>query len=117
MIEFFGQYIHIITGLSVGTVVMILWRILSFFKKDKYLLPFINIAKTKSIELFGAVNVESFINIAKEVKIEDVPVALKEFADRQITLEKLLKLLLANQIKLGIYDENPDIKVEIENLL
>ena len=35
MQEFFGEYINIITGLSVGTIAMVGWRILSFFKKDK----------------------------------------------------------------------------------
>ena len=117
MQEFFGEYINIITGLSVGTVTMILWRILVFFKKDRYLLPFVNIAKTKATELFGAVNVESFINIAKNVKVDDIPIALKEFADKQLNIEKMLALLLANQINLGVYDDNPEIKAEIENLL
>jgi len=115
--EFFGEYYNIIGGVSLGTIALVFWRIMTFFKKDKYLLPFVNIAKTKVIEVVGKVNYDAFMNIAKDVKIEDVPVALKEFADKQLNIEKMLQLLLQNQLILGVYDDNPELKEMIEKLL
>ena len=117
MQEFFGEYIDIITGLSVGTVAMVGWRLLSFFKKDKYLLPFVNIAKTKSVELFGSANVEAFIKEAKNLKVSDIKPALQDFTKRFNDLEALLKILLSNQVALGVYDDNPEIKEILEKLL
>ena len=48
--DFFGEYYNIIGGVSLGTIALVFWRIMAFFKKDKYLLPFVNIAKTKATE-------------------------------------------------------------------
>lgn len=117
MQEFFGEYINVISGLSVGTVTLILWRILAFFKRDKYLLPFVNIAKVKANELFGAVNVAAFIKEAKDVKVADIKPALLDFANRFNDLESLIKILLSNQLALGVYDDNPEIKEVLEQLL
>jgi hypothetical protein len=90
---------------------------MSFFKKDKYLLPFMNIAKTKANEVFGAVNVTSFLNIAKNLKVNEVALAIKDYAERFINVESMLKILLQNQLLLGVYDDNPELKETIENLL
>lgn len=117
MQEFFGEYVNVITGLSTGTVALLLWRIVVFFKKDKYLLPFINIAQKKSTELFGSANVESFIKIVKDIKVEDIPVAIKEVVNKVDSLEALLKILLTNQLTLGVYDDNPEMKATLEKLL
>ncbi len=115
--EFFGEYYEIIGGVSIGTIAIVFWRIMSFFKKDKYLLPFVNIAKTKANEVFGATNVTSFLKIAKGLKVNEVESAVKNYADRFVNMETLLQLLLANQVALGIYDDNPEMKETIESLL
>jgi len=117
MQEFFGEYVNIIGGISIGTIALVFWRILAFFKKDKYLLPFVNIARTKVNEVFGKVNVAAFLNIAKDVKVNEVQSAVKDYADRFLKLEQLLQILLANQVALGIYDDNPELKETLENLL
>lgn len=117
MQEFFGQYVDVITGLSVGTVALLIWRIASFFKKDKYLLPFINIAKTKSVELFGKENVNAFLSEVNDLKVSDIKPALQDFSKRFNDMETLLKLLLSNQLALGVYDDNPVVKETIEKLL
>jgi len=117
MQEFFGEYVNIIGGISIGTIALVFWRILAFFKKDKYLLPFVNIARTKVNEVFGKVNVAAFLNIAKDVKVNEVQAAVKDYADRFLKLEQLLQILLANQVALGIYDDNPELKETLENLL
>ena len=117
MQEFFGEYVNIIGGISIGTITLIFWRILTFFKKDKYLLPFVNIAKAKANELFGKVNVAAFLDIAKGLKVNELESAAKNYADRFLKVEKLLELLMKNQIALGIYDDDPEVKEEIENLL
>lgn len=115
--EFFGEYYNIIGGVSLGTIALVFWRIMAFFKKDKYLLPFVNIAKTKANEIFGAVNVTSFLRLAKDVKINELESAIQNYADRFLNVETILKVLLQNQLDLGVYDENPDLKVIVENLL
>lgn len=115
--EFFGEYYNVIGGVSLGTITLVFWRIMTFFKKDKYLLPFVNIAKTKTIEVIGKMNYDALINIAKDIKIEDIPTSLKEFADTQLIIMQLLKLLLQNQLALGVYDDNPELKETIESLL
>lgn len=117
MQEFFGEYINIITGLSVGTVAMIGWRLLAFFKKDKYLLPFVNIAKVKATETFGSANVEAFVKEAKDIKISEIKPAIKVFAQKINNLETLLKVLMSNQLALGVYDDNPELKEMLEKLL
>jgi hypothetical protein len=117
MQEFFGEYVNIIGGISIGTIALVFWRILAFFKKDKYLLPFVNIAKAKANELFGKVNVAAFLNIAKDVKVNEIQSAAKDYAERFLKMETLLKLLLENQVALGIYDDNPEAKETIESLL
>jgi hypothetical protein len=115
--EFFGEYYEIIGGVSIGTIALVFWRILAFFKKDKYLLPFVNIAKTKLNEIFGAVNVTAFMKIAKVLKVSEVESAVKDYADRFANLETLLQVLLQNQIILGVYDDNPELKEIVEKLL
>jgi hypothetical protein len=117
MQEFFGEYINIITGLSIGTIAMVGWRILSFFKKDKYVLPFVNIAQTKAIEFLGKTNYHALIDIVKDVNIKDIPSAIKGLIDKVDNLESLLKILLANQVNLGVYNDNPELKEKLENLL
>jgi len=115
--DFFGEYVNVIGGVSIGTIALIFWRILGFFKKDKYLLPFVNIAKTKANEIFGAANVASFMKIAKDVKVNEVESQLKGFVEKFATMEQLLKILLENQLLLGVYDDNPELKEKIEKLL
>ena len=117
MQEFFGEYINIITGLSVGTVAMVGWRILSFFKKDKYLLPFVNIAKTKAVGLIGSANYEAAIDIVKDIKIEDIPKAIKDLTNQLTNIESLLQILLSNQMALGVYEDNPELKEQLDKLL
>lgn len=115
--EFFGEYYDVIGGVSLGTIALVFWRIMRFFKHDKYLLPFVNIAKTKAIETVGKANYDAFIHMAKDIKVSEVESTIKEFADRIISLEQMLKALLENQIALGVYDNNPDLKKTIEKLL
>ena len=117
MLEFLQEYSIELGSLSIGTAVAILWRISVFFKKDKYLLPFVNIARTKTNEIFGKANVNAFLDIAKNVQIQDIPVALKEFAEKQVSIENMLKFLIQNQIDLGVFNEDPDKKEEAANLL
>ena len=115
--DFFGEYYNIIGGVSLGTIALVFWRIMAFFKKDKYLLPFVNIAKTKATEIFGVANVTAFLRIAKDVKINEFEAAFKEYVDRFANLETLLQILMQNQLALGVYDDNPDLKEMIESLL
>jgi hypothetical protein len=115
--EFFGEYYNIIGGVSLGTIALVFWRIMSFFKKDKYLLPFVNIARTKANEVLGSANVTAVLEILKNIKVNEVESAFNNYTDRFAKLEQMIKLLLQNQLALGVYDDNPELKEMIEKLL
>lgn len=115
--DFLGQYGIELGAISIGTIALMVWRIAVFFKKDKYVLPFLNSAVAKANKALGEENVSAFLHIAKDVKVKDIPVAIKEFADKQLKIENMLSVLLSNQLALGVYDNNPEIKELAEKLI
>ena len=61
MQEFFGEYINIIGGISVLTATGMVIRILGYFKKAKYVIPFFNQAKSSAENIFGKQEVAEFL--------------------------------------------------------
>lgn len=117
MQEFFGEYYNIIGGVSLGTTALIFWRILTFFKKDKYLLPFVNIAKTKAIELVGKANYNAFMEIAKDVKINELPEAWEQLKTTITNNDKKIDFIIKVWLELKLLEDFPALLEEAHNLV
>ena len=115
--DFFGEYSNIISGISLGTVALVFWRIMVFFKKDKYLLPFVNIAKTKAINLVGKVNYDAFMNIAKNVKIGELPEAWEQLKATIIKSDQKVDFIIRVWLELGVLNELPALLEEAQSLV
>jgi len=117
MKELFLEYGHIINGVSLGTLGLMALSIMRFFKKDKYVSPFMVGAVSKANKFFGEKNVAAFLLEAKSVSIKDLPKEVKNFADKFIRVESMLEIILKNQLALGVYDNNPELKETVEKLI
>lgn len=115
--EFFAQYADLVSGISLGTVALVSLSVMKFFKKDRYVLPFVNEIKSKANGVFGVANVTAFLNEAKTLKVSEVKPAIKDYANRFLRVEQILELMLSNQIALGVLDNNPELKEKAEQLL
>jgi hypothetical protein len=115
--EFLANYGIEIGTISVGALAVMGWQVVRFFKKDKYLLPFVNIAKTKLNEVFGKDNVTDFINIAQKTKIKDVQALVESKWNDFLELDNKLQLLFRVWLATGVLDELPDLKAEVEDVI
>jgi|LGVE01.1.fsa_nt_gb hypothetical protein len=115
--EFLAQYGVELGAVSIGTIGIISWRILGFFKKDKYILPFVNVAKTKANEIFGKENVTEFMAMAKSTKLEDVKTLGIEMMAKFKAVDSKLDLYFKVLLSLGALDTVPELKEEVEQIV
>lgn len=117
MSEFLAQYGVELGAISLGSVALIAWRILAFFKKDKYLLPFVNIAKVKANEVFGKENVLEFLSLAKTTKIKDVKVLADDVKRKYLAMDNKFNLYFRVLVATGALDKFPELKAEAEDIV
>lgn len=103
-------------GVSIGAVALMVWRILVFFKKDKYVLPFMNEVRSKANGLFGKANVVNFLDWIKDIKLKDVQNEYKTMIDKLDSQRNVSLLLLKVYKELNII-ENPDLIEEIDKTI
>lgn len=115
--EFLAQYGIEIGAISLGTITLLGWQVVRFFKKDKYLLPFVNIARIKMNEIFGVENVKQFIAIAKNTDVKEVQSLVENKWQDFIKLDNKLNLLFKVWLATGTLDEIPELKAEVEQFV
>lgn len=117
MKELFLEYGYLIEGLSLGTVALVVLSIAKFIKKDKWINPFLGQVRDKANKIFKKDNVDAFLLQAKDVKLTEIPAQVKLFMEKQVRVEKMLEVLLENQLTLGVYDNNPELKATVGELI
>ena|SRR6056297_658909 len=117
--EFFAEYGFTIGSFSAIFVAFITSGLAKFLKKnlaDSVIVKFISKFK-KDI---GEENFNELTRIAKEYGVKKLEQGVRdiienniELANQVTKLESLLKSMLQNQIALGVYDDNPELKKEL----
>jgi hypothetical protein len=121
--ELFADNYEIITSVAAAIVSFVTLQIGRFFKNkfaSKILVGF----GAKAKEELGEENYNELVAIGKEYGIkklkEIVSKVLSEHEDLKVNyteIKDLLKVLIENQIRLGVYEDNPELESQVRERL
>jgi len=117
ILDMLGNSWEWITSLSLGTITLITISTAKYFKKDKFLAKMLGVGYVKTSNAVGKENFDAFINIAKDVKVNEIPQKLNEFVEKQVKIENMLALIIKMNLENGVLDDNISLKEEAEELL
>jgi len=117
ILDMLGNSWEWITSLSLGTIAFITISTAKYFKKDKFLAKMLGVGYVKASNAVGKENFDAFINIAKDVKVNEIPQKLNEFVEKQVKIENMLALIIKMNLENGVLDDNISLKEEAEELL